>query len=54
MVLGSQYLDENNDIVFVMDLLKTNDYSFINKLEDMAYKEAYLQTEIENVKAKIK
>lgn len=28
--------------------------SFINKLEDMAYKEAYLQTEMENVKAKIK
>ena len=29
----NEYLDENNDIVFVMDLLKTNDYSFINKLD---------------------
>lgn len=43
-VWGSQselenYLDENHDIVFVMDLLKTNDFSFIENLD--AYKPSH-------------
>ena len=33
------YLDENHDIVFVMDLLKTNDFSFIENLD--AYKPSH-------------
>lgn len=35
----NSYLDTNNDIVFVMDLLKINEYSFISKLD--SYKPAH-------------